>query len=313
MLDSKCYDVFPGEKCFTEDCTLKRALAGENISQEEVRKKGASGEYLPCLLTAKPFFDNEGNLVGIVQDYRDLTEQKRLESIAEAVNTMNNIGYVFSGIRHELGNPVNSIKTTVSVLKQRLDKFDRDKTMEYLDRSLQDLGRVEYLLRSLKNFSMYETLRNEDLLLSSFFDNFRNIIEEDFRKRRVRLKIELPEEPLWVFADPRALQQVMLNLVTNSLDALEEREAPRVVIKSSGQGKLVDIVVEDNGKGMSQSQLQDVFKPFYTNKPNGTGMGMVIARKMMAKMDGAISMDSEEGQGTRVTLVLPASREDKHV
>jgi len=85
------------------------------------------------------------------------------------------------------------------------------------------------------------------------------------------------------------------------------------VIKSSGQGKLVDIVVEDNGKGMSQAQLQDVFKPFYTNKPNGTGMGMVIARKMMAKMDGAISMDSEEGQGTRVTLVLPASGEYKHV
>ena len=313
MLGSKCYEAFPGEKCFTEECTLKRVLAGETISQIEVRKKGANGEYLPCLLTAKPFFDNEGTMVGIVQDYRDLTEQKRLESIAEAVNTMNNIGYVFSGIRHELGNPVNSIKTTVSVLKQRLDKFDRDKTMEYLDRSLQDLGRVEYLLRSLKNFSMYETLRNEDLLLSSFFDNFRNIIEEDFRKRRIRLKIELPEEPLWVFADPRALQQVMLNLVTNSLDALEEREAPRVVIKSSGQGKLVDIVVEDNGKGMSQAQLQDVFKPFYTNKPNGTGMGMVIARKMMAKMDGAISMDSEEGQGTRVTLVLPASGEYKHV
>ncbi|MFO8057973.1 MAG: PAS domain S-box protein [bacterium] len=309
MLGSKCYESFPGENCFTEKCTLKRVLAGEKISHLEISKKGTAGECMPCLLTALPFYDSSGNMVGIVEDFRDMTEQKRLESIAEAVNTMNNIGYVFSGIRHELGNPVNSIKTTLSVLKQRLYKFSRENIMEYVERSLQDLGRVEYLLRSLKNFSMYETLRSENLLVSFFLENFQAIIEEDVRKRKVKLHIKPGENPLWIYADARALQQVMLNLVTNALDALENRPDPWILISATAGEKLVDITVEDNGKGMDADQLRDVFKPFYTNKAHGTGMGMVIARKMMASMEGSLEMESKPEEGTKVMLRLPRSGE----
>ena len=87
---------------------------------------------------------------------RDITAKARLESIAEAVESMNNIGYVFSAVRHELGNPVNSIKAALSVLRANVESYSRETVAEYLDRMGAELGRVENLLRSLKTFSLYE-------------------------------------------------------------------------------------------------------------------------------------------------------------
>jgi hypothetical protein len=101
----------------------------------------------------------------------DITEKMRLSSIAEAVNTMNNFGYIFSGIRHELGNPINSIKTSLTVCKKNLQTYPRD-YQEFIDRSLSDLACVEALLKDLKNFSsMHENPECRRLYLS-FMDNF---------------------------------------------------------------------------------------------------------------------------------------------
>ncbi len=81
----------------------------------------------------------------------DITEKMRLNAIAEAVNTMNNLGYIFSGIRHELGNPINSIKTTISVCKKNLQTYSKETISEFIDRVLSDITRVEILLKDLKN------------------------------------------------------------------------------------------------------------------------------------------------------------------
>ena len=77
---------------------------------------------------------------------RDITDKLRLESIAEAVNSMNNLGYVFSGIRHEIGNPINSAKMALTVLKEDFDDFSKEETVEFVDRVLGELLRVEFLL-----------------------------------------------------------------------------------------------------------------------------------------------------------------------
>jgi signal transduction histidine kinase len=84
---------------------------------------------------------------------RDITEKTRLESIAQAVNTMDNIGFIFSGIRHEIGNPLNSIKMTISVLRKNLDRFPKETIREYIERTASEITRMEYLLKSLRNFS----------------------------------------------------------------------------------------------------------------------------------------------------------------
>ncbi len=238
--------------------------------------------------------------------FQDVTEKKRLESIAEAVNTMDNLGYIFSGIRHEIGNPVNSIKMTMSVLKRNLAQFSPDTVEEYVDRSLAEIARVEYLLKSLKNFSLFEDIENRAFDLRPFLQQFMFLASGDFARFGIRIHSRIPPVELWVRADPRALQQVLLNLLANAKGALAESKNPEILLSVEGGEGLVLIGVEDNGCGMSEQEQQHLFKPFYTTKADGTGLGLVITRKMLAHMKSSIEISSEQQVGTRVTLSLPA-------
>ncbi len=238
---------------------------------------------------------------------RDLTEKIRLENIAESVQMMNNIGYIFSGIRHEIGNPINSMKMAMRVLKNNLGNYSQEKIMEYVDRVINEINRVEYLLTSLKNFNMHENLRPKALSLKSFIERLLPLIEEDFGRRGIRVKTEIRTMDDLAFADARALQQVMLNLLSNAADAFTDPDQnPTIVIGLAAKGKTLELSVRDNGIGMSAHQIENLFKPFFTSKPHGTGLGLVIVKKLMLQMEGDIHIDSGSQRGTLVRLTLKA-------
>jgi len=242
---------------------------------------------------------------GFVVIKRDLTEKLRLESIAEAVNTMNNIGYVFSGIRHEIGNPINSIKANLELMKKKLEAGNNN-IIENLSRSQSELARIEYLLLALKNFNMYEALHPSEIEVRPFVTNFSKLMTEDFGRKGIRLTVELEEAAGSVRADPRALQQVLLNIVTNAADALEGVKEPRIALAvTAADPDMVRIRVADNGQGLSDEQKKEIFKPFYTTKPHGTGLGLVLSKKMVSKMGGYLKIDGSPGQGTNVDIFLP--------
>jgi signal transduction histidine kinase len=237
---------------------------------------------------------------------RDITESARLESIAEAVNAMENITYIFSGIRHELGNPINSIKMTLSVLRKNLNRYSRDTVQQYVDRTLTEISRVEYLLKSLKSFSMFENPVIQDVNLPDFMDLFQSLVADDLEKNGITIEITLSPEAQWVSADPRALQQVMLNLIANAAHALNGKDNPTIFIGTQRKDDFIWITVQDNGVGIPRDNQQHLFKPFYTTKSHGTGLGLVITKKMLAKMNSRIGIVSHEDVGTTVTISIPA-------
>lgn len=238
----------------------------------------------------------------------NITEKVRLDAIAEAVNTMNNFGFIFSGIRHELGNPVNSIKTTISVLKNKIDSCSKENIIEYIDRALSDLNRVEGLLKDLKSFSMYENPEIKSVSIPDFIDNLLSMVERDFAKNRIKIRAIIRPDVESGFFDPRALQHVLLNILTNAFDALQGRESPEIVISIFKAAGRIIMRIKDNGAGISEDQKKHLFKPFSTTKMNGTGLGLVIVKKMMSKMNGMVEVESKENMGTIVTLDLPECR-----
>ncbi len=242
------------------------------------------------------------NSILIIQD---ITEKSRLESIAEAVEMMNNIGYIFSEIRHELGNPTNSIKMTMEVLRNNIHKYSKETILNYVDRALADLGRVEYLLKSLRSFSLYENLNVKNHHMPSLVEKFLSLVERDSANKGIAIKTRIEPDVLYGLADQRALQQVMLNILSNAVDAVIGRDSPEIVISMRKAGKLVLIIFEDNGCGIPENQKNNLFKPFFTSKSEGTGLGLAIAKKMLAKMSSAIDVRSEENVGTTVTISIP--------
>lgn len=237
----------------------------------------------------------------------DITERRQMEAVIEAANLTKNLGYVFSGIRHEIGNPVNSIKMALSVLQRNLAEYDRETIALFLDRSLQEVSRLEYLLKALKNYSLFERPVMQELSVTEFINNFIALIRSDFENQRIKINTILPQDPLTILADSRALHHVMLNLTTNAADALNGMAKAQIIVSVEKAGGMINIKVDDNGKGISAADQENLFKPFFTAKTTGTGLGLVIVKKMLLAMNGRIGIESYQGIGTTVTISLPGA------
>jgi nitrogen fixation/metabolism regulation signal transduction histidine kinase len=119
---------------------------------------------------------------------------------------------------------------TLSVLKKNLEKYTKENFREYVDRCLSEVQRVEYLLKSLQNFSLFENPELENVDISGFLEKLISLVNEDFSKKGIALDYNVFGEAKWVYADPRMLHQVMLNLLTNAADSFEGRNNPIIQI-----------------------------------------------------------------------------------
>ncbi len=300
---AKCFEYYHGRECPPENCPSCAALKDLQPGTIEFFEPHLK-KFLE--ISSVPRFDANHRLTGMIHIGRDITQKKRLESIASAASLMDSIGYVFSGIRHEIGSPVNAIKLILSVLREKIHTCSTDETGHSLDSALEQLARVEFLLKSLRNFNMFENVEITGISVPEYLNKFLDLAGRDFLKRGIEINVDIGHEVEGVLADPRALQQVLLNIFSNAADALAGTERPRITIRSGQLEKVVFITVKDNGRGIPPQELKNLFKPFYTTKPNGTGLGLVMIKKMMAKMDGDVEITSKEGSGTTVNLLLPA-------
>lgn len=306
---STCYQMYRGHdqpcqklgyRCaLNEVVTTRRPVSLEHIYV------GQDGKEANVDIHAFPIFDMEGKVVQVIQYCVDITAKKRLESVAEAANLMENLGYIFSGLRHEIGNPINSVKMALSVLSMNLEDYPLDTIREFIDRALSEISRVEYLLKALKNYSLFESPRIEPVHVGRFMHNFLALVKKDFTAKGITVSFEAADGDLWIMADHRALHQVLLNLLTNAADALINRPEPRIIISAAANCRLVRLAMSDNGCGMSAEECGNLFKPFFTSKPTGTGLGLVIVKKMLAKMGSTIQIDSRPQEGTTVNMYLP--------
>jgi len=277
---------------------IRQVLASKETIDLEYRLPNPSGEDI-FEVRFVPLLEDQ-----IIMSNRNITEKARLESIAHSVDTMHNFGFIFSGIRHEIGNPINSIKMAVSVLRDGLEKYSKERIGEYIERIMSDINRVEYLLNSLKSFNMFEDLTPRPVSLTQFMGDTISLVRNDFDKRGIEIRIDFDNDQDEVRLDPRALHQVMLNLLSNAADALEGRDKKRITCQVTKKGNKLTITIEDNGCGMNHGQQEQLFRPFFTSKPHGTGLGLVIVRKLLTKMNGSIKIESREETGTRVILTF---------
>jgi PAS domain S-box-containing protein len=281
--------------------------AGESWSGQFRNYRKDSKQYEEEMIISH-VHGKDGKISNQVIVKRDITEDKRLESIAEAANLMDNIGFIFSSIRHELGNPINSIKVSLSVLESNLESYDTKDVTRFIRRSLSDIGRVEYLLKTLRNFSIFEKPDIHATNMRSLLNKLILLAEKDLAKHNITLAIDHCQEPLIGMIDPRAFLQVLLNLTTNGVAALEGRLNKKITISLlKKEDKQVALLFEDNGCGMDKETARNLFRPFFTTKAEGTGLGLVIVKKMLAKMNCSITARSEEGVGTRMEIIIPSA------
>jgi signal transduction histidine kinase len=281
------------------------------VTSEETERTNAAGDVISCLLTASPIRLPDGKLSGVMKDFRDITEMKRLRAVAEAKTEASNIGYVFSGIRHEIGNPINSCKMALSVLSDNFETFPPETAKEFLSRALGEVTRVEQLLRALRSFSMKEEVRLARGDIREFLEELDRLLGAECQRRGIDFQAVLDPDVQWAVYDPQALHQVLIHLFSNAVDALADTAEPTIRMTSKKRNTDVRILFADNGCGIEASAREHLFKPFYTSKPKGIGMGLAIAKKLVAAMRGTVTISGTPGGGAAVEIVLPLEEEDR--
>jgi PAS domain S-box-containing protein len=255
-------------------------------------------------VTAFPVFDAK-SIIGVIEVMRDVTEQHEAQEAVQRQAMVNQVEQIFSSIRHEIGNALNTLKTTITVLKGNIDTFPLEKRETYFQRILDTFKVAERLLRTLKEYQKFDELESELLFLDRFLREKGGLLVDNAFNNDVVLKLKLGCPHILVRVDRDALIRVLLNIVDNAISACRERPKPLIELASRCTDDWAVVTITDNGTGIAKKDLPNVFTPLYTTKTEGSGLGLAIVQKLVQQMGGLVRLDSYEDQGTRVTIRLP--------
>jgi nitrogen fixation/metabolism regulation signal transduction histidine kinase len=282
---------------------LPHVEAGQTEWREQVSLRAASGRReIMCACTALPVEGNEsGGLVLVFDDITQLLHAQREAAWGEVARRL----------AHEIKNPLTPIQLSAERVRRRLMGSLDERDAEVLERATHTIvQQVEAMKQMVNAFSDYARAPAVELTSVDVNKLAREAIDlYHAQDARVHFELELEPEGAVIEADRGRVRQVLNNLLTNSLEALEGRPEPAVTVCTrrvpAAGGCFVELVVRDNGPGFHQDLAGQMFDPYVTSKPKGTGLGLAIVRKIVEEHGGRIQADNQAAGGAQVRVWLP--------
>jgi signal transduction histidine kinase len=314
----KCFERYHGGDSPPENCpSCKSFITGKPVADEMFEPK--LNKFLE--IRALPRFDGNNNIIGSIHIVRDITDRKKLEEQLLHSQKMEAIGTLTGGIAHEFNNIMTSVLGFAELLRRELGS---DGTVrDYADLIIKAADRASKLTSGLLAYSRKQITRREAVDVNEIV----RIVAEFLSKiigENIEIKISTSNESIFIWADKAQMEQVIMNLSTNAMDAMpdggilsiqaEQVTYDREYIENHARitpGEYARISVSDTGIGMKKKNLEKIFEPFYTTKEvgKGTGLGLSMVYGTIKKHDGYITVDSSQGKGTVFKLFLPLRKE----
>lgn len=223
------------------------------------------------------------------------------------------IGRLSAGIIHEINNPLNFVKSALYVLNKKTRNMPpeiADSVRRIATDVTEGVDRVVAIVSDLRTFAHPEKRMLHPIDLSQSLQRAERFLAKNIHDHSIQFTIRTAS-PLMILADDREVLQVLINLIQNSIDALEGRPNPAIVICAWAEQDTVFVSIEDNGLGIEPSKADHIFDPFFTTKEVGKGMGLglSICYRLMQQMEGDIDVESVVGDYTRFTLSFQHSHQ----
>jgi two-component system NtrC family sensor kinase len=302
---------------------LAYELLGNAAALADLYQAAGRGERMPPLtLRSEPlqrFFRiavapmrgdaSDGWVVALIED---VTEQKAFEAQMVQHEKMAAVGQLVSGVAHELNNPLTSVSGLAELLLSQ--QATMPAAQEHLRVIHEQAERAGTIVRNLLSFSRPGPAEIAPLDLGDVVRRTALLLQYEVHLQQVDLVTEVPPEPVTVLADRTQLQQVVVNLLTNALQAVASNPPGRprhIAIRAGRSADRVRVEVEDTGPGVPEDLVRHIFTPFFTTKGPGvgTGLGLAIAYGIVERHGGALSVHRSVSGGARFEVDLPASSE----
>jgi two-component system, NtrC family, sensor histidine kinase AtoS len=291
---------------------IQRILAGEwiNVTVEH-RKK--SGVVFP-VEAAAGLFEVDDHKYIIVFD-RDVTERVKTEEALQRSRQMAMVGQTAAGLAHEIKNPLAGIKVSMEVLASELDIAQEDR--EVFLRIVGEINRIEKLLKNMLNYARPPEPQFQRVDLNLLAENAIKNVQYSLRspayaaqqQKSIQIVRKLEENLPQVLADSAQLQQVLLNLLLNAVEAMAG-DGTIVVATEVDEQHNAGIIISDSGKGIDEQILEAIFNPFFTTKSKGSGLGLAISKRLVEQHNGSLTAASNPEGGASFTVTLPVITAD---
>ena len=324
----KCYDVFAGKLCHTNQCPLSQICNGAKRVEVDARKTRADGEIIPCIVTATPFRDPGGKLTGIIEVTRDISNWKNIERSLSATakklrlrNTeLEDFAHVIS---HDLQEPLMLIQAFSERIRKKCTTELPEQGHDYLKHIEHSTQRMKNLIDGLLLYSRVSSKASpfESINLHSITSSVLEDLALRIEKQNATLYVD-PNLPA-IEADPLQMRQLFQNIIGNSLKYHHQQRKPKISIDyqpfsdPSHDQNYIRITIKDNGIGFEakyQKQIFDIFQRLHTRQQfQGTGIGLSICKKIVARHRGTITAQGTPEKGATFTITLPRKQQTHSV
>lgn len=240
---------------------------------------------------------------GLILIFVDISDVERAQTELRRNRALTAVGQMTAQIAHEIKNPLGSIRFAAEILKRRLtDDEEHLEVIEIIGRSVDHLASI---VNELCEFSRPRELNRAHINLNSLLDDVLPMVADRLTEKDLSVEKSYSHRSPTGSFDISELRKLFLNLIINAIDASDQGDTILVRTLTNGAGD-VSVQIVDRGCGMDPETQRRLFEPFYTTKPKGTGLGMPIAKKIAELHGGDLIVNTREGQGTTITVRLPA-------
>ncbi|MFZ1731783.1 MAG: ATP-binding protein [Bacteroidota bacterium] len=304
VLGRPCLEICKNDSLLLQR-THRSALA---IPYEETQLKLKSGDQRTLAVSTSVIRDDGGAVETIVAIARDVTDQRRIQEQLQRKDRVTAMGELAGGIAHEIRNPLNAI----NIIAQRFQSefipaADAEEYLQLTRTVRSEVQRVNSIITQFLEFARPPRLSLQSCEVSVMLRESIEVVGSQASKQNVQIQL-LADEGLTVMADRGKMQQVLLNILQNGIEALSEGGLIKVI--ANRVGTQVAITIADNGPGISEEIRKKIFNLYFTTKSTGTGLGLSIVHQIVSEHGGEITVASAERGGSSFQILLPAAADD---
>jgi len=303
ILNKDCQEVLnlniEGE-CIFKKCLLERKNIDQEIILEEKGLKKKILEVNTSFLTSEL-----GDIAGMVAVIRDVTEIKDLNEEVARHKRLAALGKLSAGIAHEIRNPLSSIRGLAQFVYNSFSQTDERK--QDLNTIIQEVDRLNKLIIQVLDYAKVKELNLTYFSLNDLINKIIELFRVEIKDKQIKFHIKISPNIFQIQADEDQIKQILMNIIINAIQAIPEKGEIKIKTEKGllrGE-QAIKLIIEDDGIGIAEKDLNQIFDPFFSTKEQGSGLGLSIVYKLVEGHQGEIKVESKEGKGTKFIIFLP--------
>ncbi len=252
------------------------------------------------------------HITGAICSFSDITGRKNLENNYVRVNRLAYVGQFAAGLAHEIRNPLTGIKTSIQVIRNRLQKEQDRSSLELAEGIIYEIDRINRLITDLLDFSKIKRTDRQKSELINILRKSIDLVSEEIERKQIDVQLRSYTDAIDVLVDPGQAEQVFLNIITNALQSMDAHGKLKILVDKDPEepDNNVRISFEDTGSGIDSGIREKIFDPFFTTKPKGTGLGLSVVARLLEENGGYLELESTQGEGSTFKVYLHIIRGD---